>query len=81
MQTTKLPFADSAALNAFFALEQQRVQAITVFLDDIQRIDAEIDERVLDLYGITDAADRQRILGSAPVEEEEANVVDVDDDL
>ena len=42
------------------------------FLDEIKRIDAEIDERVLDLYGITNQADRQRILGSAPLETEEA---------
>jgi hypothetical protein len=38
---------------------------------EIKRIDEKIDERVLDLYGITNAADRQRILGSAPTEEEE----------
>jgi len=35
------------------------------------RIDAQIDERVLDLYGITNLADRQRILGSAPLDEAE----------
>jgi len=43
----------------------------STLLDEIKHIDTEIDERVLDLYGITDAADRQRILGSAPVEEDE----------
>jgi hypothetical protein len=38
---------------------------------EIKRIDQEIDERVLDLYGITNPADRQRVLGSAPLEEEQ----------
>ena len=30
------------------------------------KADATIDQKVLDLYGITDDADRRRILGSAP---------------
>jgi type I restriction enzyme M protein len=59
------------ALKAFFAAEAQQIDSIQILLDEIKRIDAKIDERVLDLYGITNAAVRQRILGSAPTEEEE----------
>jgi hypothetical protein len=62
---------DDTALDTFFALEQRKRQRITTLLADIQRIDTEIDERVLDLYSITEAADRQRVLGSAPLELEE----------
>src|SRR5713226_9611823 len=59
------------ALKAFFAAEAQQIDTIQILLDEIKRIDEKIDEQVLDLYGITNAADRQRILGSAPTEEEE----------
>jgi len=62
---------ESTALSTFFAIEAQKIQHITQLLHASQRIDAEIDERVLDLYGITSAAERQRILGSAPTVEEE----------
>jgi len=69
----------TAALQTFFATEAQKINYITTLLDEIKRIDREIDERVLDLYGITDQADRRRILGSAPLveEEEEASNEDV----
>ena len=61
-------------LNTFFAAEQQRRTEIQTLLDEVAQIDAEIDEKVLDLYGITDPGDRQRILGSAAnSEEDEAN--------
>jgi type I restriction enzyme M protein len=61
-------------LNTFFAAEQQRRTEIQTLLDEVAQIDAEIDEKVLDLYGITDLGDRQRILGSAAnSEEDEAN--------
>ncbi len=56
---------------ALFEIEMQQVAHITTLLGEIKRIDIQIDELVLDLYGITDPVDRQRILGSAPVEEEE----------
>ncbi len=62
---------DTSTLKTFFAAEAQKIHHVTTLLDEIKHIDTEIDERVLDLYGITDAADRQRILGSAPVEEDE----------
>ncbi|MBV9710749.1 MAG: hypothetical protein JO011_07545, partial [Ktedonobacteraceae bacterium] len=62
---------NDAALNTSFAAEEQKRCYITGLLAEIKRIDVEIDERVLDLYGITDPEDRQRILGSAPLEEEE----------
>jgi len=58
-------------LNAFFAAEQQRRTEIQTLLDEVAQIDAEIDEKVLDLYGITEPGDRQRILGSAATSEEE----------
>jgi type I restriction-modification system DNA methylase subunit len=61
---------EDAVLNTFFAAEAQKMGYITALLSDIKRIDREIDERVLDLYGIVNVADRQRILGSAPIEEE-----------
>jgi len=60
-----------ATLRTFFAAEAQQISHIGALLEEIKRIDGEIDEHVLDLYGITNPADRQRILGSAPVEEEE----------
>lgn len=64
-------------LNTFFAAEQQRRSEIQTLLDEVAQIDAEIDEKVLDLYGITDPGDRQRILGSASnSEEDEANEVE-----
>jgi type I restriction-modification system DNA methylase subunit len=66
--------------NIFFAAEQQRHNEIQTLLDEVAQIDAEIDEKVLDLYGITEPSDRQRILGSvATVEDEEANSPEVED--
>ena len=50
---------------------------IITLLNEIKQIDKEIDERVLDLYGIIESADRQRVLGSAPVEEEEVGSEDI----
>jgi hypothetical protein len=63
-------------LNAFFALEEQKCQTIQTLLDEVAQIDAEIDEKVLNLYGINDPTDRQRILGSAPKTDEEAESTD-----
>lgn len=62
---------DENALEELFTLEQQKRKRILALLNEIQQIDIEIDNRVLDLYGITDLVDRQRVLGSAPLEEEE----------
>ena len=58
-------------LKVFFAAEQQRRNEIQTLPDEVAQIDAEIDEKVLDLYGITDLSDRQRILGSAAISEED----------
>ncbi len=63
-------------LNAFFALENQKRQTIQTLLDEVAQIDAEIDEKVLNLYGINDPTDRQRILGSAPKTDEETESTD-----
>lgn len=62
----------------FFTAEAQQISAIHALLDAIAKLDAAIDERVLDLYGITTPADRQRILGSAPNVEEEPEPGDED---
>lgn len=71
IKNTALLPEDSTALSTFFTTEAQKIQHITQLLHASQRIDAAIDERVLDLYGITNATDRQRILGSAPTVEDE----------
>jgi type I restriction enzyme M protein len=69
---------DEDALQALFALEQQKLERVSILLNEIRSIDSEIDERVLDLYGITNPFDRQRILGSAPPDEEEEEAASVD---
>ena len=71
-----LPY-ETNDLNTFFAAEQQRRTEIQTLLDEVAQIDAEIDEKVLDLYGITDSGDRQRILGNASdSEEDEASEIE-----
>jgi hypothetical protein len=69
------------ALAAFFALEAERIDHIETLLDNAARLDTDIDTRVLDLYGIKNAADRTRILGSAPAQadDETTENVNVDD--
>ena len=62
---------DDEALHTLFTLEQVRIERISTLLNDIQRLDSEIDNRVLDLYGITNPSDRARILGSAPIDEDD----------
>ena len=76
IKNTALLPADGEALQRLFALEEQKKQSIQVIQAEIRRIDAEIDERVLDLYGIHEPTDRQRVLGSAPVEDEEEDDAD-----
>lgn len=63
--------AENADLEIFFQAEQQRRQEIQTLLAEVARIDAEIDQEVLDLYGINEESDRQRILNSTLVREEE----------
>lgn len=67
---------EESELNAFFALEKQKCQTIQTLLDEVTQIDAEIDEKVLNLYGINDPTDRQRILGSALKTDEETESTD-----
>ncbi len=69
--------ADARA--AIFAAEERQIHYVKALLDDIKHIDEHIDEQVLDLYGITNTVDRQRILGSAPAEEEDEKVNDGDE--
>lgn len=59
-----------ADLDRFFTSVATRTAYIQTLLDAVANLDATIDERVLDLYSITDAADRERILGSAPALED-----------
>lgn len=68
--TVRIP-ETSDAYTTFFAMEQQEKDEIRTMLDEIEDLDAQIDTEVLDLYGITSPADRQRILGSAPLCEED----------
>lgn len=63
--------ADEEALQALFTLEEEKRARISTLLLEIRRLDAAIDERVLDLYDIAHPADRQRVLGSAPLAEED----------
>lgn len=65
---------DAIALATFFEAEAHKQATITHLLEEIEHTDREIDERVLDLYGLTNAADRQRILGSAPLDEDKEEV-------
>jgi len=67
--------AENSDLDIFFQTEQQRRLEIQVLLDEVAQIDAEIDEKVLDLYGITEPSDRDRILGNnVNLEEEPENI-------
>ncbi len=67
---------DDAALDAFFAKEGQRIAEIQQLMSEVETIDADIDNRVLNLYRIMDTADRARILGSAPRTDEELEASD-----
>jgi type I restriction-modification system DNA methylase subunit len=64
-----LPETPDAFLR-FYAEEARKKARIEKLLQAVARLDAKIDERVLDLYGITDPLDRSAILGSAPVAED-----------
>ena len=57
------------SLTALYADEARIIADIRTRLAAIAAADAAIDQRVLDLYGITDPADRSRVLGEAPPEE------------
>ncbi len=70
--------AEIKDLDAFFAAEEKRRTEIQTLLDEVVQIDAEIDEKVLDLYGIADPIYRQRILRSAAISaEDETNTAQV----
>jgi type I restriction-modification system DNA methylase subunit len=71
--------ADADALSTFFQAEQQEQDTIITTLNEIVALDAQIDEQVLDLYGITDPNDRQRILESVPQTDDEAEEIPIDD--
>jgi hypothetical protein len=68
--------AENSDLNILFETEQQRRLEIQTLLDEVAQIDAEIDEKVLYLYGITEPSDRGRILGNnVTLEEEEPEII------
>lgn len=80
IKNTALIPENEEALHALFVAEAQKKHAITTLLHEIKRIDTQIDEQILDLYGILNETDRQRILGSAPIEEEDdASIMGEDD--
>lgn len=54
----------------FWNLVEQRQSQVRAVWDETQDIDRQIDERVLDLYGIANPQWRAKILDSAPIEEE-----------
>ena len=62
---------DDDALGRFFQKEAERIAEIRLPLRETAEIDAEIDEKLLDIYKITAPADRARILGSAPATEDD----------
>ena len=62
--------ADAAALQLLFTYEGAVKADITLLLNSIASADANLDRRILDLYGIVEQADRDRVLGSAPPVEE-----------
>lgn len=73
--------ADANALHRLFTYELGERALINNHLIAISNVDADIDDLVLDLYGITDPADRARVLGSAPLlddadSEETAEIVE-----
>lgn len=68
--TIRVP-EDAAALARFFARVLAREAEIRVLLDRAAALDREIDERVLDLYKITNPQWRAKILDSAAPEEVE----------
>ncbi len=70
-KNTMLVPEDTQSLIVFFTAEARQKELISTILTEIKRLDSEIDERVLDLYSIIDVADRQRILGSAPIVQDE----------
>ncbi|MBX0326442.1 N-6 DNA methylase [Oscillochloris sp. ZM17-4] len=81
VQATALLPVDPADRASFAARIAERHKAITDRLDRIDQLDAEIDRRVLDLYGISDPAARARILGSAPEDADDAVSEDEADDV
>lgn len=66
--------ADINGLDVFFAEENKQRRQIEVRLDEITRLDKQVDELVLDLYEIVNQGDRLRILSDTRGENEEARI-------
>lgn len=63
---------EAQVLSRFFAVVEEKVRDIRTLYAEIEHLDAEIDRIVVDLYGISDAKSRGRILASAPPDAEES---------
>lgn len=68
---------DEETRAVFFEVVANQTITIQTTLDEIATLDAKIDQQVLDLYAITNLADRNRILGSIPALDEIAMAEDV----
>ncbi len=78
IKTEAIVWEDERGRAAFFAAEASRRREILGHVDEGRRLDTRIDEMALDLYGIMDVADRERVMGSAPQEDEDGE--DTDDE-
>ena len=65
--------ADAGALERFFDYALNREAEIRAQWSRAETLDRQIDERVLDLYGINDASWRAKIMDSAPESEDETD--------
>ena len=68
--TLRVP-SGAEALDGFFAFAAAREATIRALWEQAEMLDRQIDERVLDLYGISDASWRAKILDSAPETDDE----------
>jgi hypothetical protein len=71
IKTEAIVWEDERGRAAFFSAEEARWREILGLVEDASRLDARIDEMVLDLYGIADPDARARVMGSAPQEDED----------
>lgn len=72
---------DETALDQFYQLEATRQSEINLILEKIKQLDNAIDLEILDLYGINDPVERQRILQAAPtVTDDESGEISTTDE-
>ena len=68
--TTAVP-DPSSSLQVFFAEEERIIEGVHQTMNTITETDLMLDNKILDLYGIYDNADRKRVLGNAPESSED----------